>query len=323
MLCPGCDKEITATATTERNTYTVKGENVEIDERLSVCPECGVKWSQEGFDFAAEAYRVYRSLHRMLQPEEIKAFRKSQGLTQEELASLLGWSEATINRYEKGALQERSHDNALRMFMTCDGLRSLLEVSGDTLSDKKRARLLAECTPSLSFDLMDVVSVEQNEYTGFCLFSSAKFKAVIGMLTFDTEGVWKTSLNKLLWYSDFLHFRVQGVGITGLTYVRLPYGPVPNEYKLLVAFLSDKEFVVEPVDFGNGYEGERIRALDTPDRSLFVNSELTVLEAVRDRLAKLGAGEISKLSHRESAWKETPANTSISYRFANELKFVL
>lgn len=320
MICPNCDKEIIPDVKTERRMYPVKGEDVEIEDRLNRCPECASEWSQEGFDFAAEAYRAYRSRHHMIQPEQIKTFRKNLGLTQEELASLLGWSEATVNRYEKGALQERSHDNALRMAMTCDGRRSLLEISGEKLPHQKRALLLAGCRPHHSLDLTDVVSIEQSEFTGFCLFSSAKFKAVIGVLTSVTDGVWKTTLNKLLWYADFTHYKKQGVGITGLTYVRLLYGPVPDEYKFLVTLLPESEFVVEPVEFDDGHAGERITAVDTPDFSLLTASELTVLEAVRDKLAKLGAKVISERSHEESAWKETPPNERISYRFAEELK---
>jgi putative zinc finger/helix-turn-helix YgiT family protein len=321
MLCPNCDKTIIPEEIAEHRKYLIKGEDVEIDDRINRCPECNEEWSQEGFDFASEAYRIYRTRHHMLQPEEIKNFRKSLTLTQEELANLMGWSESTVNRYEKGALQERSHDNALRMAMTRDGLRSLLEIGGSVLPPKKHARLLTRCSEIRPIEFEDIVFLEQSERTGFCLFSSAKFKAAVGILTSVSTGVWQTTLNKLLWYSDFLHFKEQGVGITGLVYVRLPYGPAPGNYKLLMALLPENDFVFEPFEFDNECSGERLHALTGFDRSIFSKSELRVLEAVRDKLGKSSASEISKISHEETAWANTPPNDFISYQLAKEIKF--
>lgn len=320
MLCPNCDKTIIPKEITERRKYLIKGEDVEIDDRINRCPECNEEWSQEGFDFASEAYRVYRTRHHMLQPEEIKNFRKSLGLTQEELANLMGWSESTVNRYEKGALQERSHDNALRMAMTRDGLRSLLETDGNVLPPPKYVRLLKGCSGVRPVEFEDIVLSEQNEFTGFCRFSSAKFKAVVGVLASVSVGVWQTTLNKLLWYSDFLHFKEQGVGITGLAYVRLPYGPAPDNYKLLMALLPEDDFALEPFEFDNECSGERIRARLKIDSSIFSKSEIRVLEAVRDKLGKAGAKEISKISHEETAWTNTRPNEFISYQLSKEIK---
>lgn len=141
VICPNCDKNIEPISHAETRDFTVRGENVEVGDRFLSCPECHEEWSVEGFDFAAEAYRFYRARHHLLQPEEVKAFRKSLHLTQEELARLLGWSEATINRYEKGALQEKSHDNAFRMLMTREGLLSLLDGRNDILPEQKMKRI--------------------------------------------------------------------------------------------------------------------------------------------------------------------------------------
>ena len=141
MFCPNCDEDITPENLRVKRIFTVKGEDVEIDDRFHRCPACSEEWSEEGFDAAAEAYRAYRQAHGMLQPEEIRAFRKNLGLSQEEMAGLLGWSEATVNRYEKGALQERSHDLALKMAHTNDALRILLENRREGIPSEKWSRL--------------------------------------------------------------------------------------------------------------------------------------------------------------------------------------
>ena len=325
MLCPNCDKNITPELKIERRNYTVKGETIEIEDRFNRCPECNMEWSEEGFDFAAEAYRVYRARHHMLQPEEVKAFRKKLGLTQEELAHLMGWSEATVNRYEKGALQEHSHDNALRMAMTGDGLCILIETNRNALPAEKRGRLLSGCAPAPSLEdvVLEIVLQEQSILNGYCTFSLAKFKAVVGFLTSSPSGVWQTTLNKLLWYADFLYFREQGIGITGLVYTRLPYGPVPEKYTLLMEVLPKNEFEFISEEFPNGCAGERIHFFGAYDSSLFTASEKRVLEAVRDRLAQKSASEISNLSHEEPAWKDTQPLGRISYELAKEIKLTI
>ena len=48
----------------------------------------------------------------------------------------------------------------------------------------------------------------------------------------------KTKLAKLLWLSDFCHYAKHGESITGLVYCRLPYGPTPDQYYLLLGFLE-------------------------------------------------------------------------------------
>lgn len=40
--------------------------------------------------------------------------REKYGLSQQQLARLLGWGRVTVQRYEKGALQDTAHDLLLR-----------------------------------------------------------------------------------------------------------------------------------------------------------------------------------------------------------------
>ena len=53
----------------------------------------------------------------MLQPEDIREFRRRQGLSQKELSDPLGWGAVTLSRYENDALQSEAHERALRLAM--------------------------------------------------------------------------------------------------------------------------------------------------------------------------------------------------------------
>lgn len=45
----------------------------------------------------------------LLTSDEIVAIRESYGLSQVDLAKLLGWGEATISRYESKAIQDEAY----------------------------------------------------------------------------------------------------------------------------------------------------------------------------------------------------------------------
>ena len=90
---------------------TVRGEAIEATEAFYHCPACGEKFtSSYGHDALEEAYRKYRHRHHLVQPEEMRHWREHYGLTLTELSHLLEWEEATLNRFEQGALQETSED---------------------------------------------------------------------------------------------------------------------------------------------------------------------------------------------------------------------
>lgn len=59
----------------------------------------------------------------------------------------------------------------------------------------------------------------------------AKFKAVIHYIcekADDPSVLGSVKLNKVLWYSDVIHYMVTGDPITGETYIKRQFGPVPR-----------------------------------------------------------------------------------------------
>ena len=142
MWCPNCDRETNDEVIKENRSFDIKNESITIEVQIHSCVHCKEEWSADGFDPFDAAYRKYREEHMMVQPEELKEWRKDVlNFTQEEPSRLLGWSEATVVRYEKGALQERSHDNALKMAMVPAGL-SVLLANDVGLEKEKVSRLM-------------------------------------------------------------------------------------------------------------------------------------------------------------------------------------
>jgi len=311
----------------------IKGEKIAVTVTYWHCKDCG--WDFEnlksGNNYIATAYRIYRERHKMLQPEDIKELRKKYGLTQGELAKILGWGLATLSRYEKGALQDSAHDNMLKILKNPDNLYTLLIDYPDILDAKRYSEILKNLTTtyrinSLSDNLVKkCFSYPESTYSGFRKFDYEKFVNVILFLC--KNGALKTKLNKLLFYTDFKHFKENTLGITGLKYSHDRFGPVPIYYQSLTGSLVDEGILqVNEINYGaidcntgSPIIGEEYKSSVEPDMTVFSLAELDTLYKVKQHFDNWGSIKISEFSHQEDGYKETEIGEEISYKYAETL----
>jgi len=161
--------------------------------------------------------------------------------------------------------------------------------------------------------------------SGFKEYDLEKLKNMILYLVKRLDGVLKTKLNKLLWYCDFLHFKETSVSITGAQYVRLPYGPVPDNYERIIGVMQPELLDKGEVDFDTekGIVGERFIALVEPDKSIFSEEEIQVMNFVADTFRDYTSTDIKNKSHQETAYKKCKDGDIISYEYAKELSLSL
>ncbi len=324
-ICPSCEKETDVIKVNGKETIAVRNEAIEVDVEYYKCTECEEDFENtRDYDVLEVAYKVYRCRHDMLQPEEIKEWRKRYGLTQKELGQILSWGGATLNRYENGALQSEAHEKFLRLAMDPHNLIKLIEESGEALSKEKRNKILnelvAEDDEAHSFEMIfeeRFGRYSPDEFSGYSrLHLSKLYNAII---FFCRGGALKTKLNKLLFYADFKHFKEYTVSITGSQYIHYDFGPVPNKYEFITAELREKELGVEEVIFGD-YSGYNYISIVDPDLSVFSDSELKVLTEVKEYFKSFGSKAIKEFSHKENAYQQTNNGEIISYLYSNELK---
>ncbi len=329
-FCPYCEKETEVKYIEKTEDISVKGEPIAVDVEFYSCIKCEGEFDNplSVYDPLEKAYEIYRSHHNLLRPSRIKTYRKELGLSQLEMAKVLGWGVATLNRYENGSLQTEAHDKALRLAMHPDNLVELLERTPDALPEKKRRELLAKLIKceKQSDTLRDIFlhrfgGYEADILSGYNKLDLAKFFNSI--LFFCKGGIGKTKLCKLLFYSDFKHFQKYTVSITGASYVHLPYGPVPDEYELYYAALINdekalnKQIIYHTADMIE----ERFTSQKEPDMSLFCESELKILASVKEHFKGCGARDISDYSHKELGYQETTEGEYISYEYADKLSW--
>jgi len=313
--------------------FDVRGETVQIDLPVKICPACGTV-EQTDVDPAELAFAAYRRQRGLLTPMAIKEVRDRFKLSQKSLAALLGMSEATINRYEGGGVQDEAHDQAIRSCATTEGMRDILQRRGDRLSDWQRSRVedaLKDESVKHGGILLEAsrfygMPQEKTLTTGFREFDYGRYAAVVVWFCRHMNPVTVTSLNKLLFYADFLHYRNESVSLTGAAYRRLPYGPVPAAYGDLRQQMEWGQIIeVCEVGYQNGNVGEEIRAgVNAEDpSSRFSSREVKTLQAVTAQFAKCTPSQISEYAHQESAWKDTEDRALISYDNAAHLSLSL
>lgn len=328
-LCTNCETKSEFERVIKDDVIKVRGEPITIKAEYVRCKNCGdavldTSAKSDPFEFA---YREYRRRHGLLQPEDVRDWRRSHHLTQDELAKLLGLGIATINRYENGALQTEAHDKMLRQAMEPTNLAKLIAKSEGIFSEARKKQLLETLEvaedASCSLDNMLMVnfgSSEPNEFNGYKKLDLTKLYNAI--LFFSKGGVLKSKLNKLLFYADFKHFKEYILSITGMQYVPLPYGPVPDNYGMYYdTLLAQASLELMEETYPDGHVGEVITAIKEPDLNIFSPSELRVLASVKEDFQKYNATQIKERSHKEAGYQETTKGQIISYKYANRLSY--
>jgi hypothetical protein len=146
------------------------------------------------------------------------------------------------------------------------------------------------------------------------------------MVVFFTETLmpWKTQMNKLLFYADFLHFKNTCYSISGARYRAIDMGPVPNNFNSIFEYIANNDDIdIFVTEFSNDRIGEQFKPRSNRkfNSELFDETEIQVLYTVAERFKGLKTPEVIELSHKEPAWLENEKEKKlISYKYAFDLR---
>lgn len=153
-------------------------------------------------------------------------------------------------------------------------------------------------------------------------FEFKRFAQVVAYIARFVPNLFKTKPAKLLWLSDFCYYALRGVSITGLAYSRLPYGPAPDQYQLLLGFLESGGIItLTPHEF-ESYSGETVVLRNDPGISELDDEELRVLDRVIAEYGGLSCKELSDRSHQEPLWKDRADGDLLPYCKASSVRMV-
>ncbi|MCI6499376.1 MAG: DUF4065 domain-containing protein [Lachnospiraceae bacterium] len=334
MSCPLCDKTHEIEERKRITTITLKGEEVNYEERFYFCAnadedenefETGAM-TNENLLNARNAYRVKVG---RLTSYEIVAIRESYGLSQVDLAKLLGWGEATISRYESKAIQDEAYDTMLRLIKD-NPLQALefLKKNSDKFSETKRLEIRSKIVEKLdsygkefltrqTFEGEYVNFVEPSDSNGFTILDIDKIEAMISYMAEKVNNLFKVKLMKMLWYSDVLSFVENGYSMTGMVYRHESMGALPvGHYSLM-----NLENLNVQEEMSYNYDTMlHVYPTANMDYSVLTDEEKAILDKVIIKFKAYKAKDIVDYMHAEKAYVETKTGEIIPFSLAKEIR---
>lgn len=334
MNCPLCDKMHEIEERKRTTSITIKGEEVFYEERFYFCANADedenefetAAMTNENLLNARNAYRVKMGL---LTSTEIVALRESYGLSQVDLAKLLGWGEATISRYESKAIQDEAYDTMLRLIKD-NPLQALefLKKNADKFTMSKRVEIRSHIVDKLdsygkefltrqTFESEYANFEEPSDSNGFTMLNIEKIEAMISYIAEKTDNLFKVKLMKMLWYSDVLAFIENGLAMTGMVYRHEAMGALPVGHYSLMNL--EKLNIQEEMSYSCDTM-LHIYPTVNMDYSVLTDREKSILDKVITKFSAYRAKDIVEYMHKEKAYTETRPGEIIPFSLAKEIR---
>ena len=317
----------------ERRSMTFRKETYEIIFHYYKCIDSGEQFTTTALDEVNmnQVYNRYREKFNILFPDEIKRIREKYDLRASKISEILGFGVNSFRQYESGEMPSVANAKLIQMIDDPNIFIEMVELCStiDLKTKEKyiqKARILSEEKNRNLFKLNFKEYLLGNHladiYSGY---RNPNFEKFTEMVVFFSEKLspFKTKMNKLLFYADFLMFKQSCFSISGVRYKAIDMGPVPTNFQSIFEYLANNNYLdIHTTEFPQGYTGEQFMA--KKDRSfnanLFTKNELETLEKVADVFKETSTNDIITLSHLEEAWKQNEKNKRvISYEYAFEL----
>ena len=334
MECPICDKTHEVEERKRLNTSIIKGEKISYEEHFLYCENA--KEGENEFETGSmtnynllNARNAYREKMGLLTSDEIVSIRESYGLSQVDLARLLGWGEATISRYESKGIQDDAYDDMLRIIKD-NPLKALdcLKKNEDKFSASKRNEIRTKMVERLDAYGKEYLSRQAfegeyvkydvaSDYNGFTVLNIDKTEAAISYIAEKVSNLYKVKLMKMLWYVDALSFKKYGKAMTGMVYRHCNIGalPVGHNYLMSLENLNVKE--EESINYESMFH---IYPTEGIDYTVLTKHDKETLDIVIERFKDYKANEIVEYMHKERAYRETKTDEIIPFSLAKEIR---
>lgn len=323
-FCPDCDAEVLAAVERRRESLRIKNERVEYDASVAVCPCCHKEIGvyELELDNQNRAYGVYCERHNLVSPNEVGELRARYGLSLREFSRFLGFGEQTVARYEAGSIPDSLHSATLRRAWGVKGAAELLEENGSSISPASVEKVKAfigrngfsegrgQDVPAC---LDRALRAAPSLLNGLRSLDLERLASAVAYLSERCHALYKTKLQKAMFFSDFLAFEALGASLTGLSYAHATYGPVMSERDETLGFL-ERSGAIQLVPADDWGEVVRPAREDLDVSGVFSPEELGLLDMVARFVNTFPtAASLSDYSHGLRAWKATGSGVMIDY----------
>jgi putative zinc finger/helix-turn-helix YgiT family protein len=292
------------------------------------CEDSGEKFEDEQLAQVnlSQVYNQYRKKYNLPFPEEITSLREQYGLSAAKMSEVLGFGINVYRNYENGEIPNSSNARLIQLAQDPREFKKLVDLS-NALSEKDKERVnrvIEELILKDSLAEFDLTSYLMgrptvDEQTGYRKPNLEKFTEMVVFFTAKAQpSLWKTKMNKMLFYADFLNFKKEVHSISGCRYRAIDMGPVPNNFNSLFDYIATNNHIdIMVTSFANGSMGDQFlpNANRPFDDTKLSPTEVETLNEVVARFKKVKTNDIIELSHQEEAWEKNfkKGKTLISY----------
>jgi uncharacterized phage-associated protein/DNA-binding transcriptional regulator YiaG len=331
MKSPITGKEMKLTK--ERRSMNFRKETFEIVFHYYLCEDSGEQFTSTSLDEVNmnQVFNQYRDKFNIPFPDEIIRIREQYNLSAVKMSDILGFGINSYRQYEAGEMPSVANAKIIQMMDDPKFFINMVEICG-TLEQKMKEKFIQKAQLLLLDKKRNIFDLNFKKYLMgnhladiFSGYRNPNFEKFTEMVVFFSEKMepFKTKMNKLLFYSDFLMFKKSCFSISGMRYKAIDMGPVPNNFQSIFEYLSNiNEINITTTEFSNGYTGEKFTVRENRyfKADLFSANELETLERVANVFKSTSTHDIIELSHLEEAWKKNEKGKSeISYEYAFEL----
>ncbi|MDF0694389.1 type II TA system antitoxin MqsA family protein [Aquirufa ecclesiirivi] len=319
--------------TKERRSMDFRKETFEIVFHYYKCEDSGEQFTTTSLDEVNmnQVYNQYRDKFNIPFPDEIIRIREKYGLSAAKMSEILGFGVNSYRQYEAGEMPSVANAKLIQMVDEPKRFIDMMELCG-TVDEKAKTKLIQKAQLLADDKKRNIFNLNFKEYLLgnhladiYSGYRNPNFEKFTEMVIYFSERLspFKTKMNKLLFYADFLMFKQSCFSISGVRYKAIDMGPVPNNFQSIFEYLANKDEIdIFTTEFPSGYSGEQFKA--RKDRNfnadLFTENELETLEKVASVFKETNTNDIIKLSHLEEAWKKNEKEKKvISYEYAFEL----
>lgn len=277
-----------------------------------------------------QVYNQYREKHNIPFVEEIKDIRKKYGLPANKMSAVFGFGVNQWRLYEEGEIPSSSNSLLIHSAKHPQFFLRMLQERKSEFSEKDYEKFLKNVEKQIELVEKNFHQsiIEQyifgdrkaTKFTGYKIPNWEKISQVVAFFSFSMQPL-KTTMNKLLYYADAMHYRETGFSITGLKYKAIQYGNVPENFDFIFNKL-DNENVIERkyLQFNNGNEGEKFLSSKF-QQEIFSESEMTVLTKVFKIFKSKKPQEVVDICHEEKSWAALEKSKGlIDYEYSFYLK---
>ena len=334
MDCPLCGKMHEVEERKRLTSIPIKSDKVDYEERFFFCSNADEEENE--FENGAmtnenllNARNSYRIKHGLLTSDDIIEIRNSYGLSQVDLARLLGWGEATISRYETKAIQDEAYDTMLRLIKD-NPLKALsfLKKNSSKFTRTKFLEIKDKIVEKLdsygkeyltrqAFEAEYAYFETESDANGFTLLNIDKLEAAISFIAESVSNLFKVKLMKMLWYADSLSFKKYDHSLTGMVYRHEPMGALPvGHYSLM----NLEKLNIREEESYNYDSMLHIYPTQGMDYSVLSKEDIDILKRVISKFKDFKARDIVEYMHKETAYTKTRPGEIIRFSLAKEIK---